>query len=207
MRFRSSVDRYGAIASTAHWATAALILLQLISGVRAFTTQEAVGKITLLRMHVVVGIFILVLTVFRLAWRQLVDRAPTASGIPCRSNRAAAVVHALIYVVLLAVAVSGIDVFVRSGAGAVLFGGRADSLPDLTLYRPLVAHAVAAWLLVVLVTGHATAALQPSIRQRGSATCPNECWTIATTSCQPLSRTGRQVTCPPRSIPLSVRPR
>ena len=160
MNLRSAPQRYGPVAIAMHWVTAVAVLALLGSGLRAAGITDLAAKAALLRIHVVLGASVLVLTLIRLGWWWLVDRRPAGpAGTPRWQVRAAHVVHGLFYVVVLVMAASGIGMIVLSGAGTALFGGSAVALPDFTLYPPRAAHGLGADLLIALVLLHVAAAL------------------------------------------------
>lgn len=157
---KSSPDRYGATAIAIHWVTALAILGLLASGFQAAGAADPSAKAGLLRIHVVLGISVLALTALRIGWWRFADRKPDdPSGTPKWQVRAAHLMHGLFYVVILAMAASGIGMIALSGAAAVLFGGSPAALPDFLAYPPRVPHGTGGRLLVALVLLHAGAAL------------------------------------------------
>lgn len=160
MALKSTSDRYGRVAIAIHWLSALLVVGLMISGCRAADMIDAAAKTSLLRVHVVAGIAVLVLTLARLGWWWLADRRPDpAAGQPPFLTRAASVMHGLFYVLLFGMAASGIGMMVLSGAGAVLFGGAGGVLPDFWNYPPRLPHAIGARALIALVVLHSGAAL------------------------------------------------
>jgi cytochrome b561 len=160
MRWKSTTDRYGAVAIAIHWTAALLILVLLVSGLRAANTMDPAAKIAVLRVHAVLGVSVLVLTLARIGWWFLADVKPVpAEGMPPLQERAARVVHVLFYVVILGMAASGIGMIVLSGAGLVLFGGAPGPLPDFWQYPPRIPHRIGAILLIFLFVLHVGAAL------------------------------------------------
>jgi cytochrome b561 len=159
MSLKSTSTRYGAVAIAIHWLTALAIFGLLASGLVAANTGDAAQEIALLRGHAVMGVLVLVLTLMRILWWWLIDRLPAEMPGPVWQQRAARVVHGLLYVVILVMAVSGLAMIALSGAGNILFGGAAPPLPDFWTYPPRFGHAVAARLMLVLLVGHIGAAL------------------------------------------------
>lgn len=159
MELRSTNDRYGRVAITVHWVSAILIVGLLASGFRAASTIDAATKASLLRVHVAVGVAVLALTLFRLAWWMFADRKPdplTGSG---PIGLAAKSVHALFYVVILGMAASGIGMLVLSGAGPAIFAAHVAALPDFFQYPPRIPHGLGAHLLVAALALHVGGAL------------------------------------------------
>ena len=160
MRWKSTPDRYGAVAIAIHWISAVLIVALIISGFRAANTVDAAAKATVLQFHAAAGVTVLVLTLARIAWWYFADdKPPAVGGLPPLQERLGKAVHVIFYVVILGMAASGIGVLVLSGAGAILFAGAPGQLPDFWNYLPRVPHRIGALLLFALLVLHVGAAL------------------------------------------------
>jgi cytochrome b561 len=159
MNAKSTPARYGNVAIALHWLTAALIAIQLTSGFIA-AQSGAAARASILRFHVPVGIIVLALSLIWIAWRTFIDRRPTpAPGQSCAQIRAAHAVHVLIYVAIIALAISGMALLAISGAGPALFGAGKEALPEFSTFAPFYGHAAAAGVLALLLFGHIGAAL------------------------------------------------
>lgn len=160
MPAKSTPERYGTVAIAMHWVTALAVFGLLISGFRAADMVDLAAKASILRVHAVVGISVLLLTVLRALWWWLVDRKPAdPAGTPRWQAVSAHIVHGLFYVVIAGMAASGIGMMVLSGAGKVLFGGSAATLPDFTLFAPRIPHGLGGRLMIALILVHVGAAL------------------------------------------------
>ncbi len=167
MGLKSTIDRYGSMAVSLHWLSAILVLVLIVLGFRAADTVDPVAKATFLRLHLPIGIAVLVLTALRIVWWWRFDRKPDPiAGSPHWQERAARAVHILFYVVLLGMIASGIGMMVLSGAGPVIFGGQGAALPDFSKYSPRAPHGIGAWLLIALVVLHVGAALYHQFGRR-----------------------------------------
>lgn len=156
---KSTTDRYGTVAITMHWLSALLILGLMIAGFIAADADSAF-KAAILRIHVPVGVAVLVLTLARIAWWLFADRKPEEiAGLPHLQSLAAKAVHILLYVAVIGLAGSGIAMTALSGAGDVLFGSNPGPLPDFWNFAPRYGHAAAARLMVLLLAAHVGAAL------------------------------------------------
>lgn len=161
MGWKSGSRRYGAVAMAMHWVTAAAILGLLVSGL---TMAEMAGadpaKQSIVRTHVVIGAFVVLLTLLRIGWWAFADRRPDeAAPQPLWQAWAAWAVHRLFYVVIALMGASGVATIVLSGSATVLFGGAAGPLPDFMQYPPRLAHGLFAWVMMALVAIHVAAAL------------------------------------------------
>lgn len=160
MTLKSGPDRYGLMAVSIHWATAALILILVLSGFRAANALDPAAKAAVLRAHIPIAVAALALTVFRIGWWSWFDRRPIpVAGSPRWQELSARAVHILLYAAVLAMIASGAGMIVLSGAAPFIFGGNSALLPDFALFPPRRAHAVMAWLLIGLIAIHASAAL------------------------------------------------
>lgn len=159
MSWNSSAQRYGSVAIAIHWVSALAILAQLALGFAAASAAAEGVKTGLLRAHVVLGVFVVALTLFRIGW-WLVDRRPAALfGLPWWQLLSERVVRVLVYLLILLLGASGIALLALSGAAPILFAGVAGKLPDFTRDAPMAAHAAAATALLALAALHILAAL------------------------------------------------
>jgi cytochrome b561 len=160
MQWKSSERRYGAVAMAIHWASAAAILGLLASGFIAANDTDPGTKAAILRIHAAAGILVLLLTLARIAWWALADVRPALpGGTSGFQARAARLVHNLFYVVILAMAASGIAMLALSGAVAILYFGAPGPLPDFETLPPRAAHGFGAWAMLALLALHLGAAL------------------------------------------------
>ncbi len=158
--WKSSTDRYGHVAITIHWVSAALIISLMLAGLRAADMTDFDAKASLLRIHAPMGTAVFVLTLARLGWWVFTDRKPDdPAGVPHLQALAAKAVHGLLYVAILGLAGSGIAMLVLSGAGDILFGNVPGPLPDFWDFAPRYGHAAMAWLMGGLLMLHVGAAL------------------------------------------------
>lgn len=100
------MTRYGTVAILLHWTIAALVIANIVLGLRM---GGAVGltQFALFQLHKSIGITVLVLSVARIAWR-LSHRPPAlASTLTDVEQRAARAVHAGFYVWMIALPVTG----------------------------------------------------------------------------------------------------
>jgi cytochrome b561 len=159
MSVKSSTTHYGTVAIIIHWLSALLILMLIGSGFRATSMVDLVAKTTMLKLHLPLGIAILLLTIGRMGWWMFVDRKPVSLPMPRWQDRASSTVHLLFYVVIFGMAASGIGMMVLSGAGPIVFGGDAASLPNFDDYLPRTPHGIGARFILLLFVMHVGAAL------------------------------------------------
>lgn len=158
MGAKSTSTRYGTVAVTIHWITALLLLALIVSGFRASDMEDAAAKAAILRVHVPLGIAILVLTLARIAWWVFADKKPKPISMPAWQDRSAKAVHFGFYIVILGMAASGMGMLALSGAGTIIFDGAPETLPDFMNYAPRVPHGIGARATIILFAFHAGAA-------------------------------------------------
>ncbi len=160
MTRKSSENQYGSVAVVIHWLTALLILILLGSGFRSEAADDPAAKILFLRIHVPLGLTLLLLTLARIAWWVKVDKKPAPINMPVWQSRLSKAVHIFLYVIILGMSSSGIGTMVLSGAGPFIFAG-ADlaAFPDFWDYLPRTPHAIVSRVLIGLLVLHIGAAL------------------------------------------------
>ena len=156
MSIRSTSTQYGSVAIAIHWTSAIAVVLTFVAGLVLANAEPA--PVPLLVAHIVLGLSVFALTLLRIVWWLAADdRPPLPANQPRLQQMAAKTVHALLYVILILMATSGIATIVSSGAiGAITSGA---PLPDFSALIPRVAHGIMSKLLLVLLAGHVGAAL------------------------------------------------
>lgn len=162
----SAAKRYDAVAATLHWVMAAAIIGLLVMGFVMTNLQPgSPSQFRLYQLHKSVGAVVFVLALVRLV-RRLGHRPPALPESMTGVERLA--VHAGhwgLYALMFGLPLAGWAVVSTSpyNIPTVLFG--LVGLPHLPLPRELngaakAAHLAGAWVLIVLVLGHAGAALR-----------------------------------------------
>ena len=156
MSIKSTSTQYGSVAIAIHWTSAIAVVLTFVAGL-VLANAEPV-PVALLVAHIVLGLSVFALTLLRVVWWLAADdRPPLPADQPRLQQIAAKTVHALLYVILILMATSGIATIVSSGVIAALTSGAP--LPDFSMLIPRVAHGIMSKLLLVLLAGHIGAAL------------------------------------------------
>lgn len=155
MSSKSTSTRYGSVAIAFHWTSALAVILAFAAGL-VLANSEPVPT-PLLVAHIVLGLSVFALTLLRILWWWLADTHPLPADQPPWQQLAAKTVHALLYVILVLMATSGIATIVSSGAIGALASGAP--LPDFSTLIPRVAHGIMSKLLLLLLVGHIGAAL------------------------------------------------
>jgi cytochrome b561 len=163
MSLKSTPNRYGSVAIAIHWLSAVAVVMAFAAGLVLANAAEA--SVPILIAHIVLGVSALALTLLRIVWWLAFDKrpAPAAGQSPVQQG-AARLVHALLYVILILMATSGLATVLLSGALPVIASG--GPLPDFSELGPRMVHGIASKLLLVLLAGHIAAALYHQLIRR-----------------------------------------
>lgn len=162
--------RYGLPAIILHWLTAIAIVAGFTLGLTMVDMRFSPTKLQLYSYHKWIGVTVFLMAVLRVAWR--ISHPPPAPlpGQPAWQRRSAATAHAMLYVLLFAVPVSGWLYSSASGVPTVYLGliplpdavGRDAALKDVLKG----VHYWLTMLLAALVAVHVLAALKHAIVDR-----------------------------------------
>ena len=160
---RTPLPSYGTIAKAFHWVMFLLIGAMFPLGYVMADLDLSPQKLQLYSWHKSFGIVILFLAVLRLGWRLFRAPPPLPAAMPVHERFAAHGVHALLYVCLLALPMSGWLMSSASGLPVVVF--RLWQLPDLIgASEPLrlallIVHQSIGFFLLALLVVHVAASL------------------------------------------------
>ncbi|MBU6477102.1 MAG: cytochrome b [Xanthomonadaceae bacterium] len=171
MPLRSTEQGWGALVRAFHWLIAALIVAQGVIGLSMVQMGLTPAKVRVFALHKSIGITILALVLLRIAWRLTEKRPADPPAMPHWQVLAAHAMHFTLYVLILAIPLSGWWFNSASNAPLVWFGW--FDVPSLTggydpIWKPraLLVHQTLFWLLVTLLVAHVGAALWHHFRQR-----------------------------------------
>ncbi|PIE15732.1 MAG: cytochrome B [Rhodobacterales bacterium] len=157
---KSTANRYGTVAIILHWTIAALIFVLMGSGFRAAFMLDDAAKQAILKLHVPLGLLLILLTLLRLLWWVFIDTKPQpVAGTSRPQFIVAKAVQGMFYPAILLMVASGMTMMAMSGAGDVLFGSAPGTLPDFTRYAPRLFHGLGAFLMIALLALHIGGAL------------------------------------------------
>jgi cytochrome b561 len=165
MALRSTATTWGSVTKALHWLIALGVIGLATVGWIMKGLPLSPTKIQVYALHKSVGLTVFALVLVRLAWRIFIDTRPELpAGMPQWERRAAVLSHVLLYVVLLAMPLSGW--LFNSAANFPLKWFNLFSVPSLAAPDPALkafaglAHFSIFWLIAVLVTVHVAAALK-----------------------------------------------
>ncbi|MGH1484490.1 MAG: cytochrome b [Geminicoccales bacterium] len=156
------MNRYHPALVILHWLLAVMIILGLIMGgnVLSETPNSAPQKLFYLRMHMSMGIIILVLMIIRLVIRVFSAKPPHADIGSHGLNIVGRATHYVFYLVVAALAASGLATANMAGLFGIVFGGSGSQLPaSFDAFPPRTAHGILAFVLILLIAGHVLAFL------------------------------------------------
>jgi cytochrome b561 len=154
--------RYSRPAIVLHWLLAILITLTTLIGWRMMWIRRQPGAEQWFDLHKSIGLVIATLVALRLIWRMSHRPEPLPPGRPWEA-RLATVVHALLYVGMVALPITGYLGASYSKAGVQWFGLATPrwTLPDHDVSEAFFdVHAVFLWTMVALVLLHVAGALK-----------------------------------------------
>jgi cytochrome b561 len=162
MPFRNTNATYGSVARFLHWCIFVLITSMLTAGFIMINMENSPGKFQLYALHKSFGILILFLAAVRLWWKfhNLSPELPDSLDI--WQKRAAKANHIILYILMFAMPLSGWAMSSAAGFPVSVFGWFI--LPSLIpankelleFFRE--AHLIIAYLIIIMVLFHATAA-------------------------------------------------
>lgn len=163
MAFRNSKRGYGSIAKTLHWLIALLIISLLAVGFIMADMAVSPDKFRVYGLHKSFGITVLAVAAVRLMWKAANDSPLLPDAMNKLEQLAAKAGHALLYVLMFAMPLSGWAMSSAAGLPVSVFGWfTLPNLvaPDNELKKILrETHEWLAWALIIMISLHVLAAL------------------------------------------------
>jgi cytochrome b561 len=160
----STHRHYTRTAKLLHWLMAALIVGLIGLGLYMEGLPFSPDKLKFYAWHKWAGVTAFALVLGRLAWRTLHRPPPLPAGMTPHQRLAAHAGHVLLYVMMIAIPVSGWLMSSAKGVPTVWFG--VVPLPDLVAKSEALGeflqttHKYLNWLLIAVLAGHIGAALK-----------------------------------------------
>ncbi|WP_410210284.1 cytochrome b [Aquirhabdus sp.] len=160
----STSPSYTRVAVLLHWLVALLIVINFAVGLSMEHFEGTPTRDQILFYHASFGSLVFILVILRLSWR-ITHRPPALPASVARWQVIAAdVMHGLLYVLMLAVPLTGYLHRVAGGHPVSFFGlGTLPLLVDKNMSLRLLmgsVHTTLVWVLAFLVLGHVAAALK-----------------------------------------------
>jgi cytochrome b561 len=157
----SEMKRYSTMMVLLHWVLAIFILGAIFVGAFILDEMESTNpqKITLLQIHMFVGVSILLLTVFRLIVRMRTQQPLPASSHNKLIDMIAKGMHHLLYLLTLLTALAGVALAYSADLSAIVFKHTGALPKDFEDYSAHEIHGIFAQLLLLTIALHVAAAL------------------------------------------------
>ena len=161
---------YTRTAIALHWLIALLIFSAFPLGIYMADLPFSPGRLKLYSYHKWIGVTVFLLALSRLAWRWTHPAPPPPAGMPAWQRIASVAAHHLLYVLILAVPISGWLMSSAKGFQTVYLG--IIPLPDLLAKDKEIGdtlatvHQVLNFTMAALVITHVAAALKHYVVDR-----------------------------------------
>lgn len=158
------MQSYNGIAKTLHWLVFALMSGAFVVGFYMSDLPLSPTKLQLLSWHKWTGVTIFLLVLLRLTWRLMNPPPPHTAPMPSWKLQASEIVHRMLYLLMLAMPLSGWLMSSAKGVPTVWFG--LIQLPDLLeKNKPLgkaleEVHEMLGYIILAFVAVHVVAALK-----------------------------------------------
>lgn len=165
MNLKNTTTQYGSIAKFFHWLIFLLIAWQFIIGFFSENVEKGLHlSSSLFPLHKQIGLALLLLVALRLLWKLYTPRPLLPATIKNWERILAYSTHALLYISIIVMSVSGWIMSTAAGKAPMLWGFKF-AFPFIEVSKPLSGqagdiHLIAAWILLVLVSLHILAALK-----------------------------------------------
>ena len=161
MRFFNSLNEYGLLAKLFHWITFLVLVLQIPFGFYLVGLEFSDERIELENIHILIGITIFYITLFRLMWK-FINPNPTSSiNIFKGQALVAKLNHFLLYLSILMITTSGIlkKLYMGETLNFLFFnyGFKKDNFILADAFYQV--HIYANYLLIALVILHILAVI------------------------------------------------
>ena len=171
MNLKNPADRWGGVSQLLHWSIALLILTIGVVGLVMGELPRTPKYFWVYTAHKSLGITVLALVLLRIGWRLYAGAPRPLPGIPRWQACLASATHGALYLLILAMPLSGWLYDSASGLRPFRWFGLVEvprlAAPDEILASAAHdAHEWLFWLLVALVLAHAGAALHHHFIQR-----------------------------------------
>jgi len=171
MSLKNTAERWGSVSQLLHWTIAVLIILIGVVGLVMGELPRTPKYFWVYTAHKSLGLTVLALVLVRIAWRLYAGAPVPVPGTPRWQALLASLTHAVIYLLILAMPLSGWLYDSASGLRPFRWFGLFQvpklAAPDEALAATSHgAHELLFWVLLALVAGHAGAALYHHFVQR-----------------------------------------
>ncbi len=136
-----------------HWFTALLILILFPLG-KYMEDLPVAEKMGLIKIHAVLGIIVLVLTIIRTVSFFKSERPADIKTGSKFNDKLAVYIHNIFYFLLFGIALSGMATMILGGYGDALQTGNIDLIKSHDEIPPLKPHGIMAVIMMILLAMH-----------------------------------------------------
>ncbi|MCB1357189.1 MAG: cytochrome b [Maritimibacter sp.] len=157
-------ERFGLLTRALHWLMALGIVGMLAFGTVLTRIEPSLSTIWMYGVHKSVGLVLLALALGRIAWHRASPPPPPLGGVPAWQSRLARATHRALYLLVVAVPLSGWIGSAASGLDVVAFGRwtlpRIAPISEPWQDGAFLIHGVLTKLLAALIVLHIAGALK-----------------------------------------------
>lgn len=147
-------DKYSKGTIIIHWLSFLLIIALIPTGFIMADMEQGTAKLNLLRLHLLVGIIVFVLTLVRVWFFFRYKRPAKLETGNVLHNKLVVWIENSFYYILILLCITGIATIAMGNFGEALQSADASLLPKKIDIPPLNAHKALAILLIILLLGH-----------------------------------------------------
>ncbi len=156
MQFFNSFDKYGILAKLFHWITFIVLLGQIPLGFYLVGLEFSDQRIELENIHILVGISVFYITLFRLIWKMFNHSPADSKSFFKGQVLIGKVNHFLLYISIFAITISGIlkKLYMGEKLNFIFFRFELEKDDFVLADAYYEIHIYANYLLITLVTLH-----------------------------------------------------
>lgn len=154
-------NQYHPLLVSLHWLLALMLLSMLGMGTFVLTSipNSDPEKLFALKGHMTGGMLVLVLMLARLGTRFFSATPAPAATHNALLDMLGKLTHFLLYLLVFAMAFSGMALSAQAGLPAIVFGGEGVLPASFNEFKPRLAHGFIAKALIALIALHVSAAI------------------------------------------------
>ena len=153
------MKQYSKRLAAIHWLTLILFIAAFYLGHQLDELHEAAAKMKLYPFHFILGDLVLILTLIRTYFLRKDGKPSSIEGGSAIANKVATGIHHLLYVLLIALPVSGMIMINTSGLVEAMKANDAGKLPDLEKFTIHEVHAAIVTVILLTIVLHVVGAL------------------------------------------------
>jgi len=146
-------QKYGKSTIWIHWVTAILIIISFPLG-KYVEELEPVDKLGFLKIHAILGIIVLLLSIYRSYLYFKSPRPPKLKTGSDFNDKLVIWIHNIFYILLFLIPLTGIVTMITTGYGDAVFAGDINLIKPHEESLPLESHEILATLMMILLLLH-----------------------------------------------------